>query len=131
MALTWAIAMAVMPHSGAKIQHNASSYTVNDYECMQIDTHDWPSERVHCELRDNTYVWIVEHFDDLQCTRPNKAKPTAEHTSTGCFYFTAYNHSYNDKCNGNRTATVSAFYGPGCIDPMPVTAVNLKPEVFL
>ena len=129
--LTAAAAVAAMPHSGHKVQHNASSFTVNDFECMQIDTGDWPSERVHCELQDNVYVWIVEHFDDKHCMQPNKAKPIAQHTSTGCFYFAAYNHSYNDKCNQNRTVTVSAFFGAGCVKPMPVTAVNLKPERFL
>ena len=43
---------------------------------------------------------------------------------TDCFYFST-NHSYRDTCNANRTATVSAWHGPGCIEPMALTATNL------
>ena len=117
------------PRVGHKLQLNASAFTVNDYECLQIDTGDWPSERVHCELRpDDTYDWIVEHFDDAHCERLNRRTPSVQHTTSGCFFFGEYNHSYNDNCHPNRTLTVSAFFGPGCVEPMPVTAVNLPAE---
>ena len=124
------------PHMGHKLQLNASAFTVNDFECLQLDTGDWPSERVHCELRppgdddDNIvhYDFVVEHFDDEYCQKPNTDHPSVRHTASGCFYFEGYNHSYNDKCHTNRTFTVSAFFGPGCLTPMPVTAVNLLPE---
>ena len=125
------------PHMGHKLQINASAFTVNDFECLQIDTGNWPSERVHCELRPSAgdidddvarYDFVVEHFDDEYCQNPNAENPTVRHTASGCFYFEGYNHSYNDLCHKNRTLTVSAFYGPGCLTPMPVTAVNLLPE---
>lgn len=117
------------PHSGHKHQINASAFTVNDFECLQIDTGDWPSERVHCELRpDGAYDWVVEHFDDGGCQRQNKANPGVRHKATGCYFYSSYNHSYNDRCHPNRTVTVSAFRGPACMEPLPVTAVNLLPE---
>ena len=124
------------PHMGHKIQINASAFTVNDFECLQIDTGNWPSERVHCELVQSDddwddvarYEFVVEHFDDDYCQIPNAKNPIVKHTASGCFYFEGYNHSYNDVCHGNRTLTVSAFYGPGCLIPMPVTATNLIPE---
>ncbi len=124
------------PHMGHKLQINASAFTVNDFECLQIDTGNWPSERVHCELVQSDddwndvarYEFVVEHFDDFYCKIPNTEKPIVRHTASGCFYFEGYNHSYNDVCHGNRTLTVSAFDGPGCQQPMPVTATNLIPE---
>ena len=126
------------PHMGHKLQINASAFTVNDFECLQLDTSDWPSERVHCELRPAEddhddddiahYDFVVEHFDDEYCQQLNTDNPSVRHTASGCFYFEGYNHSYNDKCHTNRTFTVSAFFGPGCLTPMPVTAVNLLPE---
>ena len=39
------------PQPGHKIQHAPNVLTVNDYECLVLDTHAWPSERVHCELQ--------------------------------------------------------------------------------
>lgn len=126
------------PHMGHKLQINASAFTVNDFECLQLDTSDWPSERVHCELRPAEddhddddiahYDFVVEHFDDEYCQQLNTDNPSVRHTASGCFYFEGYNHSYNDKCHINRTFTVSAFFGPGCLTPMPVTSVNLLPE---
>jgi hypothetical protein len=138
------------PHMGHKLQINASAFTVNDFECLQLDTGNWPSERVHCELlpsfRENIngvensndsdnddddvarYSFVVEHFDDEHCQEPNADNPIVRHTASGCYYFEGYNHSYNDLCHMNRTLTVSAFYGPGCRNPMPVTAVNIVPE---
>ena len=125
------------PHRGHKLQINASTFTVNDFECLQLDTGNWPSERVHCELRPSAddesddvsrYDFVVEHFDDKDCQKPNAGNPTVRHTASGCFFFEAYNHSYNDLCHANRTLTISAFYGPGCLTPMPVTAVNVLPE---
>lgn len=118
------------PRKGHKIQLNFSAYTVNDYDCMQIDTGDWPSERIHCELTDDgtTYDMVVEHFDDPYCERPNSRLPSITHTASGCFFFPSVNHSYNDKCHSNRTFTISAFFGPGCLTPMPVTAANLPDE---
>jgi hypothetical protein len=133
------------PHRGHKLQINASAFTVNDYECLQLDTKNWPSERVHCELRPSKqetvhggdgdgnddvarYDFVVEHFDDEHCQEPNAENPIVRHTTSGCFFFEGYNHSYNDLCHMNRTLTVSAFYGPGCLHPMPVTAVNVAPE---
>merc|ERR1712183_1018182 len=129
---------------------NASSFTDNDFECLQLDTGNWPSERVHCELLDNNnnnnnnnkdddddnddgtdaarYVFVVEHFDDTNCTISNAKNPIVRHVASGCYFFEKYNHSYNDVCNTNRTLTVSAFYGPGCLSPMPVTATNILPE---
>ena len=122
------VMLTLAPHSGHKIQVNASSFTVNDFECLQINTGNWPSERVHCELQNDELLWVVEHFDDEHCTTPNEATPRVSRTATGCYFFEEYNHSYNDQCNSNRTATISAFLGPECSEPMPVTAVNLKPE---
>ena len=132
------------PHMGHKLQLNTSSFTVNDYECLQLDTGIWPSERVHCELlrttttndanedtkKDDTahYVFVVEHFDDSHCTQANRMNPTLYHTAAGCVDAAQYNQSYNDICHRNRTLTISAFYGPGCVTPMPVTALNLLPE---
>lgn len=121
------------PSKGHKFQINASALTVNDFECVQLDSGKWPSERVHCELAslydgEPTYDFVVEHFDDEQCQKPNPGNPVIRHTSSGCVYYEAYNHSYNDLCHTNRTFTISAFYGQGCLDPMPVTAVNLPPE---
>lgn len=128
------------PHRGHKLQINASAFTVNDYECLQLDTKNWPSERVHCELRPSKretinggddvarYDFVVEHFDDDHCQEPNAKNPIVRHTASGCFFFEGYNHSYNDLCHMNRTLTVSAFYGPECLNPMPVTAVNIVPE---
>jgi hypothetical protein len=132
------------PHRGHKLQINASAFTVNDFECLNLDTGNWPSERVHCELRASSvgdtnssendgddvawYDFVVEHFDDENCQEPNADNPIVRHTSSGCFYFEGYNHSYNDLCHANRTFTISAFYGPGCVNPMPVTAVNVLPE---
>lgn len=110
-----------------KIQHAPNVLTVNDYECLVLDTHAWPSERVHCELQDNgSYLWVVEHFDDDRCTMPNAALPRITH-GTDCFFFST-NHSYRDVCNQNRTATISAWLGPGCRTPMPLTATNLAPS---
>jgi len=130
------------PHRGHKLQINASAFTVNDYECLQLDTGNWPSERVHCELRPSIvennsendgndvarYDFVVEHFDDKNCQKPNAKNPIVRHTASGCYYFEGYNHSYNDVCHVNRTLTVSAFYGPGCLTPMNVTSVNTLPE---
>lgn len=130
------------PHMGHKLQINASAFTVNDFECLQLDTGNWPSERVHCELRPSVgdensindgddaaqYDFVVEHFDDKNCQVPNAENPIVRHTASGCYYFDAYDHSYNDVCHRNRTLTVSAFYGQGCLTPMPVTAVNILPE---
>jgi len=145
------------PHRGHQLRINASAFTANDFECLQLDTKNWPSERVHCELvaaaaaelasigtdaidsdsnidsnnnNDDVarYEFVVEHFDDDRCRHPNARNPTTRHTASGCFYFETYNHSYNDLCHTNRTFTVSAFYGPGCATPMPVTAVNLPVE---
>mmetsp|Transcript_4835 Transcript_4835/g.7323 ORF Transcript_4835/g.7323 Transcript_4835/m.7323 type:complete len:269 (-) Transcript_4835:249-1055(-) len=120
-----------MPHMGRKLQINASAFTANDYECLQLDTGNWPSERVHCELipgSDLMYYFVVEHFDDADCQQPNQKLPTVRHTSSGCFYYEKYNHSYHDLCHMNRTFTVSAFEGEGCLLPLNVTAVNLLPE---
>ena len=91
------------PHMGHKLQLNTSSFTVNDYECLQLSTGLWPSERVHCELlptttntdanedtkKDDTahYVIVVEHFDDSHCTKPNRINPTVHHTAAGCAFF--------------------------------------------
>ena len=132
------------PHMGYKLQLITSSFTVNDYECLQLDTGLWPSKRVHCELfrtttntdanedmkKDDTahYVVVVEHFDDSHGTKPNQTNPTVHHAAAGCYYFAQYNQSYNDICHSNRTLTISAFYGPRCVTPMPATAVNLLPE---
>ena len=132
------------PHSGHKLQINASAFTVNDFECLQIDTGTWPSERVHCELRKSSedvngtngdydddvavYDIVVEHFDDDNCQEPNAENPVVRRAASGCYYFEAYNHSYNDVCHMNRTLTISAFDGPGCLTPMPNTAVNVLPE---
>jgi len=130
------------PHRGHKLQINASAFTVNDFECLQLDTGNWPSERVHCELRpslgdDNgendgddvtRYDFVVEHFDDENCKEHNAENPVVRHPASGCYYFVGYNHSYNDICHVNRTLTVSAFYGPDCLTPMPVTAENILPE---
>ena len=125
------------PHMGRKLQINASAFTANDYECLQLDTGNWPSERVHCELKpgvdtdtdtDLLYDFVVEHFDDEHCQHPNEKLPTVRHTSSGCFYYEKYNHSYHDLCHMNRTFTVSAFEGVGCLVPLNVTAVNLLPE---
>jgi len=132
------------PHRGRKLQINASTFTVNDFECLQLDTGNWPSERVHCELQKSfenvegtnedydddvaRYDFVVEHFDDDNCEHPNADNPIVRHTASGCYFFEAYNHSYNDLCHMNRTLTISAFYGPGCLIPMPVTAVNVLPE---
>ena len=127
------------PHMGHKLQINASAFTANDYECLQLDTGNWPSERVHCELKpgvdtdadadtDLLYDFVVEHFDDEYCQHPNEKLPTVRHTSSGCFYYEKYNHSYHDLCHMNRTFTVSAFEGVGCLVPLNVTAVNLLPE---
>lgn len=135
------------PHMGYKLQINTSAFTVNDYECVQLDTGTWPSERVHCELLRSTtnddttdddtknddtanYVIVVEHFDDIHCTKSNPTNPRVHHAAAGCYYFEQYNHSYNDVCHSNRTLTLSAFYGPGCVVPMPVTALNLLPEDY-
>jgi len=138
------------PRMGHKLQLNASAFTVNDFDCMQLDTKIWPSERVHCELRPPTptvgvggdnnnnnnidqYDFVVEHFDDNYCQISNKQNPIVRHTASGCYNFVKSNHSYNDVChlpsknNNHSTFTVSAFYGPGCLEPMPVTAVNLLP----
>ena len=118
------------PKLGYKLQLNASRFTVNDYQCMEMSTKAWPSERVHCELRaDGAYDWVVEHFDDPECTKPNAKLPVIRHINRGCFYYATFNQSYNDECQANRTVTVSAFSGPGCLEPMPVTAMNLKPEL--
>ena len=112
------------PLPGHKIQHAPNVFTVNDYECLVLDTHAWPSERVHCELQsDGSWLWVVEHFDDAECRVPNAELPVITH-GTDCFYFST-NHSYRDTCNANRTATVSAWHGPGCIEPMALTATNL------
>lgn len=122
------------PHRGHKLQINESAFTVNDFECLQLDTGNWPSERVHCELAygdgDDSprYDFVVEHFDDKACQTPNAENPIVRHVASGCYYFEAYDHSYNDVCHGNRTLTISAFYGQGCLTPMPVTAVNVLPE---
>ncbi|VEU37298.1 unnamed protein product [Pseudo-nitzschia multistriata] len=120
------------PRMGHKLRINASAFTANDFECLRLDTGNWPSERVHCELLpgsgDERYEFVVEHFDDEGCQAPNAQNPVVRHTASGCFYYEAYNHSYNDLCHPNRTFTVSAFFGRGCLDPMPVTAVNLLPE---
>eukprot|EP00536_Pseudo-nitzschia_multiseries_P000269 jgi/Psemu1/600/gm1.600_g len=144
------------PHMGHKLQLNASAFTANDFECLQLDTGNWPSERVHCELlpsatNDNKsendhethnyetnndydndyaarYAFVVEHFDDGDCRQRNRDNPVVRHTASGCYYYEAYNHSYHDLCHSNRTFTVSAFVGPGCLVPLPVTAVNLLPE---
>ena len=114
------------PLPGHKIQTGPNILTVNDFECLRLDTYAWPSERVHCELQeDETWLWIVEHFDDLNCTVPNVALPVITH-GTDCFYF-ATNHSYRDTCNANRTLTISAWHGAGCRVPMPLTAMNLPP----
>lgn len=79
------------PRPGHKLQVQPNAFTVNDWECMVLDTKLWPSERVHCELApDETYRWVVEHFDDPNCTRLNKANPYAVH-GTGCFLFKQYN----------------------------------------
>ena len=113
------------PLPGHKIQHAPNVFTVNDYECLVLDTHAWPSERVHCELQsDGSWLWVVEHFDDSECKIPNANLPVITH-GTDCFYFST-NHSYRDTCNANRTATVSAWHGPGCIEPMALTATNLE-----
>eukprot|EP00751_Fragilariopsis_kerguelensis_P037257 CAMPEP_0170956542 /NCGR_PEP_ID=MMETSP0735-20130129/34059_1 /TAXON_ID=186038 /ORGANISM="Fragilariopsis kerguelensis, Strain L26-C5" /LENGTH=268 /DNA_ID=CAMNT_0011369069 /DNA_START=55 /DNA_END=861 /DNA_ORIENTATION=- len=137
----------LMPLPGHKIQLNASAFTVNDFECLQLDTKIWPSERVHCELRpprpptatavageDNNnknniaqYDFVVEHFDDPYCKISNTNNPSVRHTASGCYNFVKSNHSYNDVCHPNRTFTISAFDGLGCMSPMPVTAVNLLP----
>ena len=110
-----------------KIQVRSNILTVNDFECLNLDTHAWPSERVHCELqRDGTYLWVVDHFDDLNCTMPNARLPRITH-GTDCYFFPS-NHSYRDTCNGNRTLTISAWFGPGCRIPMPLTATNLAPS---
>mmetsp|Transcript_20001 Transcript_20001/g.46751 ORF Transcript_20001/g.46751 Transcript_20001/m.46751 type:complete len:557 (+) Transcript_20001:1986-3656(+) len=74
------------------------------------------------------YSFVVEHFDDDACTVPNAQNRVVRHTASGCFYYEAYNHSYHDLCHPNRTFTVSAFEGPGCLLPLPVTATNLLPE---
>mmetsp|Transcript_3960 Transcript_3960/g.5538 ORF Transcript_3960/g.5538 Transcript_3960/m.5538 type:complete len:254 (-) Transcript_3960:193-954(-) len=124
------------PHVGHKLQINASAFTANDYDCLQLDTGNWPSERVHCELSnieiygetDLLYDFVVEHFDDEYCQQPNEKLPTVRHTSSGCFYYEKYNHSYHDLCHMNRTFTVSAFEGEGCLVPLNATAVNLLPE---
>ena len=120
------------PSPGHKLQLNASSFTVNDFECLEIVVDRrrlWSSERVHCELRkDGNYDWVVEHFDDPSCTRPDSKNPGVRHPAVGCYYYSAYNQSYNDACQPNRTVTISAFYGAGCVDPMPVTATNLQPQ---
>ena len=113
------------PQPGHKIQHAPNVFTVNDYECLVLDTHAWPSERVHCELQsDGSWLWVVEHIDDAECRVPNAELPVITH-GTDCFYFST-NHSYRDTCNENRTATVSAWHGPGCIEPMALTATNLE-----
>ena len=78
------------PLPGHKIQTGPNILTVNDFECLRLDTYAWPSERVHCELQeDETWLWIVEHFDDLNCTVPNVALPVITHGTdrSGCFYF--------------------------------------------
>lgn len=119
------------PHMGHKLQVNSSAFTANDFECLQLDTGNWPSERVHCELQAGSefiYDFVVEHFDDTHCQKPNAKLPVVRHTSSGCFYYEQYNHSYHDLCHTNRTFTVSAFVGEGCITPLDVTAVNLLPE---
>jgi hypothetical protein len=96
---------------------------------MQIDTGDWPSERIHCELRsDGTTDFVVDHFDDPHCQQHNRENPSVTHTAAGCFFFPSSNHSYNDKCHSNGTFTISAFFGSGCLTPMPVTATNLLDE---
>lgn len=120
-----------LPHMGHKLQVNSSAFTANDFECLQLDTGNWPSERVHCELQAGSefiYDFVVEHFDDTHCQKPNAKLPVVRHTSSGCFYYEQYNHSYHDLCHTNRTFTVSAFVGEGCITPLDVTAVNLLPE---
>ena len=115
------------PLPGHKIQAGPNILTVNDFECLNLDTHAWPSERVHCELQhDGKYLWVVEHFDDFNCTVPNARLPVITH-GTECYYFPT-NHSYRDTCNENRTLTISAWLGPGCRIPMPLTATNLAPS---
>ena len=95
-----------------------------------MSTHAWPSERVHCELRaDGAYDWVVEHFDDPDCMKPNAELPVVRHAAIGCFFYSSFNQSYNDACQANRTVTIWAFRGAGCLNPMPVTAMNLKPEL--
>lgn len=124
-------AKSPLPHMGHKLQVNSSAFTANDFECLQLDTGNWPSERVHCELQAGSefiYDFVVEHFDDAHCQKPNAKLPVVRHTSSGCFYYEQYNHSYHDLCHTNRTFTVSAFVGEGCITPLDVTAVNLLPE---
>jgi hypothetical protein len=112
-----------MPLPGQKLQHNISSFTVNAYECLQLP--DWPSERVHCEKNDDgTWNWIVEHFDDAFCTKPNPKSPVIHHVASGCVLFPKLNHSYNDKCHDDGTVTVSAFGAPGCMEPMPAVPSN-------
>ena len=82
------------PLPGHKIQHAPNVFTVNDYECLVLDTHAWPSERVHCELQaDGSWLWVVEHFDDSEWV-PNAELPVITH-GTDCFYFST-NHSYRD-----------------------------------
>ena len=118
------------PLPGQKWQHNISSFTVNAYECLQLP--DWPSERVHCEKNaDGTWNWIVEHFDDANCTKPNSKSPVIQHIASGCVLFPATNHSYNDRCHDDGTVTVSAFGAPGCMNPMPAVPSNFdfkKPQ---
>jgi hypothetical protein len=56
------------------------------------------------------------------------AEREAARRAVGCFYYSGFKQSYNDACQANRTVTISAFNGAGCVEPMAVTAMNLKPE---
>ena len=120
------------PSPGHKLQLNATSFSVNDFECLELLVDHrrlWASERVHCELRrDGDYDWVVEHFDDPNCTRPNHQNPGVRHRAVGCFFYSAFNNSFNDACQPDRTVTISAFFGAGCVYPMPITATNLEPQ---
>ncbi|GFH49737.1 hypothetical protein CTEN210_06213 [Chaetoceros tenuissimus] len=77
------------PHMGHKLQINSSAFTANDFECLQLDTGNWPSERVHCELQAGSefiYDFVVEHFDDVHCQKPNAKLPVV----IQCIQFEAY-----------------------------------------
>ena len=90
----------------------------------------WLSERVHCELRkaDGATIGssstlttrnaqsLMQSFLSFVTSIVDAfiIKPSTNPTTTVAF---------------NRTVTVSAFSGPGCLEPMPVTAMNLKPEL--
>merc|ERR1711956_60876 len=112
-------------HLGHKLQVNASTFTVRNFTCLVLTTGLWPSERPHCELHeDGTYDFVIEHFDDGNCKTPHGDVPV-HHVVSGCYFFEKHNQSYNDLCHVNGTLTVSAFRGPCCVEPLPITPTNL------